>query len=203
MNIKKIIWMLTLFSCCVQSSTQENHQVLSKAIHDFYTQDQLIRKKLIQSGFSDKKIVEEITMLDKKSSQFIRSTISRYGWPERNQLKPDTYHQFMTLVIHSPDKELMQQVFVHVLHDFLHDKGTDYQTFAIYVDKVFLQAHGYQIFGTQYDFPPKESHKTAHIWNKANLDERRKTLNLMPFNTYQEMVQHMSSKKNSHVSKQF
>tara|TARA_B100001094_G_scaffold231625_1_gene226466 strand:+ start:8206 stop:8823 length:618 start_codon:yes stop_codon:yes gene_type:complete len=205
MKLKKVYVFLIILCCSLNLQASKSHQLkaLSHQINEFFIQDQALRNELIQKNFKDDKVKQKINELDKKSSNFILSLLSNYGWPEKSRLSAQTYHKFMTLIIHSSDKKMMQQVFVHVLHDFLHDEGSDYQYFTLYVDKVFSKTHGYQIFGTQFQTPSENKKSAPKIWNKSHIDERRKKLNLMPLSTYKKMMNHMYTKKNKHVSKNF
>lgn len=203
MNIKKKYIALIMLSCSFHLQGSKAHQLndISNQIHAFHIQDQKLRKTLTQKNMNDEKIKHKINKIDKKSSKFIHEILSTYGWPDRSKVSAQTYHEFMTLILHSPDEKLLQQVFVHVLHDFLHDEGSDYQYFALYIDKVFTRTYGYQIFGTQLNGQSDDQNNSIEIWNKRHVDKRRKQLNLMPLSVYKEMTNHFYSEKNKHVSK--
>ena len=203
MNIKKKYIALIMLSCSFNLQASKNNQLndISNQIHEFYIQDQEIRKKLIQENLNDEKIKQKVNEIDQKSTQFIHHILSTYGWPDKRQLNAQTYQELNILILHTPDAKLLQQVFVHILHDFLHDEGSDYQYFALYIDKVFSRTHSYQIFGTQLNTQSDDQKSSIEIWNKPHVDERRKKLNLMPLSVYKEMTNHIYSQKNKHVAK--
>ena len=202
MKLKEVcvVW-IVLCSLKLQAAQVHQLEELSNQINEFVMQDQALRHELIQKEFKDEEIKQKISELDKKSSDFILSMLSTYGWPEKSKLNAQTYHEFMTLIIHSSDK-ILQNVLIHVLHDFLHDEGNDYQDFALYLDKVFMKTHGYQIFGTQFQTTSNKTSFTP-IWNKGNVDARRKRLNLMNLSTYEQVMNHVYTKKNRYVAKDF
>jgi hypothetical protein len=119
--------------------------------------------------------------VDRRNLKTVKAIIAKYGTPTPDLISEDGVEAFWLLIQHADTDSALQE---KVLHDFQeHPAGVRLQDLALLIDRVRVNQHRAQIYGSQFHSEGKEF-KANEMEDPLHVDERRKTMNLPPMAVY-------------------
>lgn len=144
-------------------------------------QDVRIRMDKAKDRASQDSFIPEMLKIDTDNTEFIKSQMSKGGFPGESQVGEEAATAAYMLVQHSQDRALQSQVL-----DIMKaaPKGEHQpQNIAFLHDRVQVDKDGTQTYGTQF-FDEGKGIKLRPIIDPEKLDERRKGMGLGPHKDY-------------------
>lgn len=129
--------------------------------------------------------ISKINAIDRRNLKTIKVILTQYGTPTPDSISEDGVGAFWILVQHADSDPALQE---RVLHDFQdHPSGVRRQDIALLIDRVRVNQHRPQVYGSQFHSVGKVF--AAHeIEDPENVDERRKAMNLPSMALYKCML---------------
>jgi len=144
----------------------------------------------MKSGKRGKKEEEII----KKNTEEMRSIIKEYGWPGISLVGKKGAEAVWLLVQHS-DRDLnFQKKCLALMREAVKKKEASKVNLAYLTDRVLVNSGKKQIYGTQIYKNKEGQFLPRPIYDKKELDKRRKSFGLPPLKEYIEKIKEMSLK---------
>ncbi len=117
----------------------------------------------------------------------LKKIVSWIGWPTVSRVGPDASHAAWALTQHADFDIAFQKTALEFLEK---SKKGDINTMEIayLTDRIRVAEGQHQVYGTQYILDEKGQIFPRPIEDFANLDKRRQTMGLEPFNEYLESL---------------
>lgn len=145
--------------------------------------DQKMRRRAERTGIWNKKI-------DKENTKILKRIIKKYGWPTVSAVGKKTSHNLWLLVQHADHDIIFQEKCLELMKKIHDSNQSDVlkQDIAFLTDRIRVNRHKPQIFGTQFYLNERNILVYQPIKNKKNLDKKRKKYGLPSFKIYLKMA---------------
>lgn len=145
--------------------------------------DQKMRQRAERTGIWNKKI-------DKENTKTLKKIIKKYGWPTVSIVGKKTSHSLWLLVQHADHDVEFQEKCLGLMKKIFKSNQKDIlkQDIAFLADRVSVNKHKPQIFGTQFYLNKQNILIPRAIRNKKGLDKKRKEYGLPSFKVYLKMA---------------
>ncbi|HTY61695.1 MAG TPA: DUF6624 domain-containing protein [Acidobacteriota bacterium] len=167
----------------IKAVTPEIRAVQDK-LKEMVTEDQALRKASTLSGAA----MMAMTAKHRPELERIHKT---YGWPTKSQFGPDAAAAFWLLVQHQePD---VQRAWLPEMEALVNKEEASRQNYALLFDRVQKGLGKPQRWGTQTSCVDGRA-VLDPVEDPANLDARRREVNLQPEQEYLKMLQEVCAK---------
>ena len=122
--------------------------------------------------------------LDAKNLHIFKRLLDHWGWFDRRTWGAQADHDAWLLAQHADDDLPFQEHVLTLLEPLVKSGGTDPSGFAYLFDRVAVNAHRLQRFGTQGYCTGPGTWKPRPIEDPKHVDARRKTMGLEPLAGY-------------------
>lgn len=155
-------------------------KILARKINTLARRDQQMRRKVVRNDLRDKNI-------DQQNTEELKRIVDKYGWPTVPLVGKKASFNAWLLAQHA-DHDLQFQVKILKLLKVAYEKNSknvDVKNIAYLTDRILVNKGEKQIYGTQFY---RKSGKLVPrpIKDRKNLDQRRESVGLEPFNSYKK-----------------
>jgi hypothetical protein len=148
-----------------------------------------------------KKAGLEIIAIDKRNTQRAKEIIKKYGWPGLDLVGEKAGHMFWLIVQHADLNPKFQKESLKFLKQAVKNKQALSSDEALLTDRVLVCEGKKQIYGTQFHRDKDMKLVPRPIEDMKNLDKRRESAGLEPFEKYQKKMEEMGRKTKNMVLK--
>jgi hypothetical protein len=188
---------MLLSSCCILffsinmlcAQPVAHDSVLIRRIDTMFRDDQFWRKEYFnmlnkKSAYDQKTIERKWAQADSINELKAKAIVARYGFPGF-RLAGDRTNSFWAIVQHCDDDIPFQEKILKLMKAKLKSGDADKQNYAYLVDRVLVNKHQKQVYGTQVRTDPKTGVSAPFpVADPQNLDKRRKSMGLQPISEY-------------------
>lgn len=173
---------------------------LQKKILEMLKVDQAVRKRQMKEvkklrqnfDFGSKqykkeiqKLAAEMAMVDKKHTTEIKKIIKSFGWPGFKLVGKRGSFGAWIIVQHATHDLEFQKECLPLLKEAVAKNDADPKNLAFLIDRIKVLENKKQIYGTQFKGSRSGKYNPFPIYDKKNLNKRRKKMGLGPFTKYQ------------------
>lgn len=151
---------------------------------DHLSLDENDREKLVE------RIAQRTEEVDAEHTEELRDYLEDHPWPCRETVGPVADDAAFLLVQHADDDLGFQREVLGELEDLADENRTDPENFAFLYDRVAINEGNPQRFGTQGDCT-EDGWQMNDVEEPDSLDERRAEVELMPIDSYRQLVDQM------------
>ena len=124
---------------------------------------------------------------DSANSAWLKSYVARWGWPTSAQVGPEAVRSAFLIVQHATHDTGFMRAMLPLIRESFQRGELDGGAIAMLIDRLEVKAGRPQIYGTQL------SHREGRwmldpIGDSANVDERRRSLGMLPLKEYLRLV---------------
>jgi len=123
------------------------------------------------------------------NTKVMRKVVAKYGWPTIDLVGKRASQDAWLLVQHADHDLIFQKRCLALIKKVyrLNPKFVYLRNIAYLTDRVLIHMGKKQLYGTQLRIQ-KGSFVPLPIKDRKNLDNRRRTMNLLPFKAYQKQI---------------
>jgi uncharacterized protein DUF6624 len=145
-------------------------------------EDQKAREPMTTAGVHiTRQQISNMKSVDSRNLKTLKAIIATHGTPTPSLISEDGVQAFWLLIQHADTDPGLQE---KVLHDFQdRPAGVRLQDIALLTDRVRVNQHRLQVYGSQFHSEGKEF-TARQIQDPEHVDERRKSMNLPPMAVY-------------------
>ncbi len=172
-------------SALLATTPKITHPKLAVELFHIFVKDQYARGYGLK--FPDKSTMD----IDSINQIRMEQIIKEYGWPTYTMLGKVAADGAFMIIQHS--KPEIQKKYIETLRILADKKETSQSSVALLWDRILVNDHRYQLFGTQvFQTQDPITHKISKygyypIEDEANVDVRRKEMGLIPLKDYFKM----------------
>jgi len=155
---------------------------LAEKIIRMTRKDENMRAQFRKCGEWDDKV-------DFCNTKVMRKVVAKYGWPTIDLVGKRASQDAWLLVQHADHDLIFQKRCLALIKKVyrLNPKFVYLRNIAYLTDRVLIHMGKKQLYGTQLRIQ-KGSFVPLPIKDRKNLDNRRRTMNLLPFKAYQKQI---------------
>ena len=163
------------------------HKQLQKEILSMVTRDQAVRKsqyKQIIRGLDKvktKRLAKELLVVDKAHTNKLKKIVKKYGWPGKSLVGRKASHGAWLLAQHADHDLRFQKKCLDLMKKSAKSDEVDKRDLAHLIDRVRVHEEKPQIYGTQFKTLKNGTVRSFPIYNRKDLDKRRKIMELPSF----------------------
>lgn len=153
-------------------------------------QNPKLRSLLLKMMATDQKYRRTMSFarVDKNHVISMRRIIKRYGWPTFTMVGKDGAQAAWLLIQHADCVPRFQASCLRLLEKAVKSKEAESSDLAYLIDRVLVNTHKKQVYGTQFYNDTKGTLVPRPIINKKLLAHRRKQMGLGSFTAYQRRM---------------
>ena len=136
------------------------------------------------------RIADRTEEVDVEHADELKAYLDDNPWPCRETIGPVADDAAFLLVQHADHDSDFQRRVLEELEKLADEQRTDTENFALLYDRVAVNQDEPQRYGTQGDCT-EDGWKMNDVEDPDKLDERRAELNLMPMESYRQLVEQM------------
>ena len=178
--MRNFLLLALLLSISTGVLAQECGPPLANELLQRSAKDQAARKA-IGSAPNSKKLIGAVLQIDKDNTIFMRSMLSRCGWPKKSVVGPEAARAAWLLTQHADMDPEYQVLASRELKYAVFGKEAEPLDLAVLVDRNRRLNDLPQVYGMQYFTGPDGAIEFYDIVNPAKLDERREEIGLSSF----------------------
>ncbi len=133
--------------------------------------------------------------LDKENTENLKRIIDEYGWPTISLVGEKASHGAWLITQHADFNVVFQKECLKLMRKAYKNKDVWIQDIAYLCDRVLVNSHKPQLFGTQFYINTKGQFVTRPIKNRHLLEQRRKKYKLTSFEEYQKLLTKIALKR--------
>ena len=149
-------------------------------------QDQDLREKWINAP-KNPKIDAEVKAVDTKNTARMKQIVTQYGWPSQNLVGKDGADAAWLLVQHADADPAFQAHCLPLMQEAAEHGEASKESLALLTDRVLLAQGKKQVYGSQFTWKTGKV-EPLPLEDPAHVDERRKSMGMMPLAEYKEML---------------
>jgi len=159
--------------------------------------DQAIRNRidfLDQASPAQQKLFSHMALVDRTNTERLKAIVARCGWPVKEKHGEQAAGDAWLLAQHADHDLAFQKRALAMIEDAVKARGERVdRNFAYLYDRVAVAEKRPQRYGTQLYSPPGQSCalEFSPMEDRAQVDARRRELNLPPLDAYRRMVLEM------------
>lgn len=182
-------FMLFWYGSMLHAQAVKRDSALIRQIDTMFKNDQLWRKEYFkmlnkQSAYDEETIQRKWAEADSINEIKAKAIINKYGYPGFS-LVGDHSNSFWAVVQHCDDNITFQEKILTLMKAKLKSGDVDKQNYAYLVDRVLVNKHQKQVYGTQVRTDLKTRQTTPFpIQRPQNVDKRRKSMGMEPLSEY-------------------
>ena len=190
---------IALFYCLISAlkssaQTARHDTALIQKIDSMFKEDQLWRKEYFklqkkESQYDEETINRKWAVADSINEIKAKAIIDKYGYPGFS-LVGDRSNSFWAIVQHCDDDIAFQEKVLALMKMEIARNNADKENYALLTDRVLVNKHQKQIYGTQVRTDPK-THKTTPLPLKypKSVDALRKKMGMSTMKEYLKLYQ--------------
>lgn len=165
---------------------------LQKQLLDMGGEDQKIRNELLKLGWKNapKELLERLRQIDQSNTDRLKDIIKEHSWLTKHLVGVEGVGAAFLIIQHSPDTAFKEEMLPYLEQSYLSNDGISGQQLALLTDRVFIAQGKAQIYGTQADLSEGKV-VFSPIEDEANVDKRRKKMNMPPLEFYRKLMEEM------------
>lgn len=190
-NVTNMRYLITLLFIPFISFAEVNLP-LQKQLLDMEIKDQQIRNELVKSGWKNasKELLEQLHQIDQSNTDRLKDIIKEHSWLTKQLVGVEGVGAAFLIIQHSPDTAFKEEMLPYLEQSYLRNEGISGQQLALLTDRILIAQGKAQIYGTQADLS-KGKVVFSPIEDEANVDKRRKKMNMPPLEFYRKLVEEM------------
>ncbi|GIU16389.1 hypothetical protein TUM4261_34840 [Shewanella sp. c952] len=165
---------------------------LQKQLIDMGSKDQQIRSELGKAGWknSPKELLEKLREIDQSNTDRLKDIIKEHSWLTKQLVEVEGIGAAFLIIQHSPDIAFKEEMLPYLEKSYLNNGGVSGQQVALLTDRVLIAQGKKQIYGTQADLSEGQV-IFSPIEDEANVDKRRKKMNMPSLKFYRKVMEKM------------
>ena len=171
-----------------QTHTQVNH-ALQAELQQMVNSDQKVRIAQIEHGNSAKN-AEAWIAIDAANLLRLKQIVARYGWPGKSLVGLTGSGNALLLVQHADADPAFQAHCLALMQPGVKSGEVVPADYALLTDRVLVARKQKQRYGTQAQHIKSGTVTLYPVEDEAHLDERRKSVGMMPIAEYKKMLLH-------------
>lgn len=190
-NVTNMRYLITLLFIPFISFAEVNLP-LQKQLLDMEIKDQQIRNELVKSGWKNasKELLEQLHQIDQSNTDRLKDIIKEHSWLTKQLVGVEGVGAAFLIIQHSPDTAFKEEMLPYLEQSYLRNEGISGQQLALLTDRILIAQGKAQIYGTQADLSEGQV-VFSPIEDEANVDKRRKKMNMPPLEFYRKLVEEM------------
>ncbi len=190
-NVTNMRYLITLLFIPFISFAEVNLP-LQKQLLDMEIKDQQIRNELVKSGWKNasKELLEQLQQIDQSNTDRLKDIIKEHSWLTKQLVGVEGVGAAFLIIQHSPDTAFKEEMLPYLEQSYLRNEGISGQQLALLTDRILIAQGKAQIYGTQADLSEGQV-VFSPIEDEANVDKRRKKMNMPPLEFYRKLVEEM------------
>ncbi|MCT2408942.1 hypothetical protein NZD88_15455 [Chryseobacterium antibioticum] len=186
---KKSNYILLILSFCFFGCKKsENYSEVRKTLEKVLEDDQKFR----QPNFD---YVKQ-NLLDRKNTKIVTKIIDSLGWLGEDKIGHDANLALFVVFQHTQELSTREK-YLQVMKKAVKTGNADKRQLAYMIDRDELLNHRKQIYGTQYSINKNGSAFIENLIDPANINKRRKSMNLYPLEDYLKKIDSSNKVNNS------
>lgn len=191
-NMKTLVIILLFclaFSIRSSAQTAKHDTVLIQKIDSMFKDDQFWRREYYkiakkQTAYSEETINRNWAVADSMNQIKAKAIIDKYGYPGFS-LVGEKSSDFWAIVQHCDDDIGFQKKVLALMKIEVAKNNADKENYALLTDRILVNSHQKQIYGTQVRVDPK-THKATPLPLKypKRVDALRKKMGMAPLKDY-------------------
>lgn len=181
-----IIFICTCLNINLSAQIIQKDSDLIKKIDTMFNDDQFWRKESMKgkSDYDQATIEKRMELSDSINELKAKAIINKYGYPGYN-LVGDASRKFWAIIQHCDDDIPFQEQVLILMKKEIVKNNADKENYAYLVDRVLVNKHQKQIYGTQIHLN-STTHKSAPFPLKypKSVNKLRKEMGLEPLEVY-------------------
>ena len=190
-KITGIIFLLFGLAATVSAQQVKHDTLLIQQIDTMFKNDQLWRKEMMkkESTYSQDAIEKRMAQADSINALKAKAIISKYGYPGYS-LVGERSNDFWAIVQHCDDDIPFQEGVLALMKKEIARNNASKENYAYLLDRVLVNKHQKQIYGTQVRVDPK-THvaKPFPLKYPKTVDALRKKMEMQPLAEYMKNFQ--------------
>ena len=178
--MRNFLLLALLLSISASVLAQECGPPLAKELLQRNAKDQAARKA-IGSAPDSRELVDTVLRIDKDNTAFMRSVLSRCGWPRKSVVGTEAAKAAWRLTQHADMDPEYQVLASRELKYAVLSREAEPWDLAVLVDRNRRLNDQPQVYGMQYFTGTDGAIEFYDIVNPAKIDERREEIGLSPF----------------------
>ena len=171
-----------------RTHTQINHALQTELQH-MVDRDQKVRITQIEHGNSTKN-AEAWKAIDAANLLRLKQIVARYGWPGKSLVGLTGSGNALLLAQHADADPAFQAHCLALMQPGVKSGEVIPSDYALLTDRVLVARKQKQRYGTQAQHIKSGTVVLYPVEDEAHLDERRKSVGLMPIVEYKKMLLH-------------
>ncbi|MES2515912.1 MAG: DUF6624 domain-containing protein [Bacteroidota bacterium] len=163
----------------------------------------LLKKRIDSLAFIDKKTGQDVrnaknTERDSlrkivkvtfmQNTELLKDIFAEYGFPNYDKVGKETSSNFWLCVQHSDHDLKFQEEVLREMKKQVKRKKANPSNFAFLTDRVNINQHKAQIYGTQVTYDQNKTAVPKNLENPKGVNNRRKSIGLEPIEEYLEFL---------------
>ncbi|MDR6457260.1 hypothetical protein J2786_000353 [Chryseobacterium vietnamense] len=169
-----LVFILSFFGC----KKTENYSEVRKTLEQVLVDDQKFRQPM--------DFIKQAP-LDRKNIKIVTKIIDSLGWLGEDKIGHDANLALFVALQHADKLETMEK-YLPVLKEAANKNNAEKGQAAYLIDRVELLNNRKQIYGTQYSIRENGTAFIENLIDSANVNSRRKSMDLYPIEKYIEMI---------------
>ncbi|MCP4325107.1 MAG: hypothetical protein GY787_25325 [Alteromonadales bacterium] len=165
---------------------------LQQQLLDMGSKDQKIRNEVGKAGWQNapKELLEKLNQIDQSNTDRLKAIIKKHSWLTKELVGVEGVGAAFLIIQHSPDIAFKEEMLPYLEKSYLNNEGVSGQQVALLTDRVLIAQGKKQIYGTQADLSEGKV-VFSPIEDEANVDKRRKIMNMPPLDFYLKLMEEM------------
>ncbi|EJL69786.1 DUF6624 domain-containing protein [Chryseobacterium populi] len=184
-----LIFALCFFGCKKEEKTDSYFKV-RKTLEKVLEDDQKYRQQATTDWW------KEQGKLDRKNIKIVTKIIDSLGWLGKDKIGKDANLALFIAIQHA-DKLSTMEKYLPMLKEAANKGNAEKGQAAYLIDRVELLNKRKQIYGTQYSIKENGTAFIENLIDSANVNSRRKSMDLYPIEKYIRMIDSSNSVENT------
>lgn len=168
---------------------ENNGQKYSEELIKMAHRDQQMRRDHQNPNNKNKISNEEFQRVDRENTERLKKIVKEIGWPTWSKVGKKASYGAWILIQHADDDVTFQEECLKLLEEAYTIQDIYPENLAYLTDRVAVNKGEEQIYGTQFRQNETGELIPCPIEDQKNIDERRKKMNLEPFEIYTQKMQ--------------
>lgn len=166
-------------------------ELIYMTVNDQAARGNILEDLISEYKLDESRITEESAIfVDERNRNSLKRIFKEFGFPTRTLVGREAMDGVFWIIQHADGDKIWQKNQLIKVERAVKKGDIDGDKFAYLYDRIKINSGEKQLYGTQFANvdPVKRITKLAEIEDVANLDQRRRTVGLMPIEVYKRFV---------------
>jgi hypothetical protein len=173
-----------------------DYKSIAENIIDLKNADLALREKLIQNGQLSNGYNKEMKELHNKNAKTLSDIIDTIGYPTIDKVGKEANKATWLIIQHSIGQPEFMKKSAELLERAVSESKADPKDLAYLTDRIAVFESKPQLYGTQFDWDEFGNLSPNHFDDLINVNERRKSIGLNPFEEQTEIIRRQAKNEN-------